>query len=275
MKCSRCGFENREAINFCSNCGEKLEKKISITTEINLNPAIDVVMPALKDKLFLVLCILVSVSTFFSLVSGGGIPIIETLLTVFLWLLYSQKCKNNLNHERLKNISGTVYANYVLTNIGAIMIIILSGLLGLCILLISGEPSLKEALYTELANSMNENNEYIYTILVKFILSSYIWILVAMFAFAGVISLFINIAGMKRIHTFIKSVYLSLENETLDFKEVKSAKSWLIVFGVIYIFSALSTLINGQIIAFLSEGCNIAALFITAKLISKHFIEKE
>ena len=83
MKCSNCGYESQEDFIYCTNCGTA----VADAPAVSLNPVADKVLAVLKDRLFLVICILMSVSCVAALMCES-IPIINILLTIFLWLTY-------------------------------------------------------------------------------------------------------------------------------------------------------------------------------------------
>ena len=88
MKCSYCGFESNRDYQYCPQCGAVMEKKDAGFTP---PPQTDFVyetptpqpehkiVTALKDKLFLVVCILISACCGLSFL-GGGLPIIRIFL---------------------------------------------------------------------------------------------------------------------------------------------------------------------------------------------------
>ena len=65
----------------------------------------DRVLPALKDGIFLAICILMSASCLISL-SMDSIPLINILATVFLWLTYAQSRKDIVDAKHLRCVSG-------------------------------------------------------------------------------------------------------------------------------------------------------------------------
>ena len=61
----------------------------------------------LQDPLFLALCILYSIHTGLSLISGD-LPLLSILMTIFLWLFYSQGRNGLVAPNYIRCISGTV-----------------------------------------------------------------------------------------------------------------------------------------------------------------------
>ena len=140
MKCKNCGFEYGEQYDYCPNCGTQnaVEQptKQPVAEAVSLNPVADKVMSALKDSGFLVLCILMSISCVLSL--KGGFPLINILLTIFLWLTYADVQKGFANEKHLQSISGTVYASYVITNVVSIILIVCGVLFGVLVTAFAG-----------------------------------------------------------------------------------------------------------------------------------------
>ena len=106
MKCNQCGFEAAQDSLFCPQCGERMVQDAS-----GRSGFADQLLPALKDPLFLVVCILLSISCLLSL-SAGSVPLIDILITVFLWLTYAQARKDIADAGHLRCVSGALYAQY-------------------------------------------------------------------------------------------------------------------------------------------------------------------
>ena len=68
MKCNQCGFEAAQDSLFCPQCGERMIQDVASRSVFA-----DQLLPALKDPLFLVVCILLSISCLLSL-SAGSVP---------------------------------------------------------------------------------------------------------------------------------------------------------------------------------------------------------
>ena len=120
MKCNNCSFESEQDFAFCPNCSAPAGEPVSVSEPI-VNPVGERVMAALKDKMFLAICVLLTVASAISTFSGGGIPAIIILHTVFLWIAYSKVQKNIVDTKQLRNLSGTVYAQYVVLNVLSII----------------------------------------------------------------------------------------------------------------------------------------------------------
>lgn len=272
MKCKNCDFENLSGAEYCTNCGNPMNDNNTCQVEaVSLNPVADKVMPALKDKLFLALCVLMTISCILSL--NGGIPLINILLTVFLWLTYADAQKGFVNEKHLQSISGTVYANYVIINVGAILFMICGVIVGFGMTILSGT----EEFATEFneALSMYDFGEYSFTyedIPQEFI--EFVGIMIAVaFVIGAIIMLVINIMGYKKIHTLAKSVYTGIMYQNPEFKAVRSAKNWIMFFGVCAAIGAVVSIMSQPIIA-LAAGCEAAATIIASTLIDKYLVVK-
>ena len=260
MKCNNCGFEAVESFEFCPNCGTA----VNLPEAVSLNPAADIVLAALKDKLFLVICILMTVSTAFSLVAGS-LPVIEILITIFLWLTYAKSLKDIAAENHLRCVSGSVYANYVIRNVAAIIIIVCGVIFG-AVLGTLNYTEILNALatdYGEIASQIESLPESILEI-IGFIIGF-------VFVIIGVVYLLINILGMRKIHRFAKSVYQSIDLRTPAFEYAVAAKNWLIFFSVMSAISALSSITEGVIVA-IASLCSVATMVIAVILISKYFV---
>ena len=138
MKCNNCGFESEQEFNYCKQCGAPIN--IGQVQPVSLNPAADRILPALKDKLFLTMCILFSAACVLNM-ALDGIPAITILFTVFMWIVYADARKGIVNERHLRNISGTVYASYILGNVVSILFLVVGGLMAF----IMGKIAVKEA----------------------------------------------------------------------------------------------------------------------------------
>ena len=289
MKCNYCGYESESEFKFCPTCGAncqvelpKDEPEFVSQTEnqnefqaepqidsqpapdyVSVNLAKEKILPALKDKLYLAICILMTVSCGLSMI-GGSIPLIAILLTVFSWLVYSAAKKDIADTKNLRCISGTIYANYVITNVAAVCLIVIGLLCGLLFSAIADSMDL-------LLDSVGGTDEAT-RLLVDLLFAGSGWFVALLFIFIAVIILLINLLGYKKIHRFAKSVYQSIENHNLDKIEyAESSKTWLWFFGIMSAIGAVLS-IDGGAIAVLSSGCGAASAIIAAILIKKYIL---
>lgn len=278
MNCKNCGFEYSEQYDYCPNCGTpKAEKQPtgeqSQTVEaVSLNPAADKIMCALKDNMFLVLCILMSASCVLSL--NGGLPLINILITIFLWLTYADAQKGFANEKHLQSVSGTVYASYVITNVACGILIVCGALLGAIFGLFTNTPEfisefeavLREYDLSEFGVEISD--------LPQALLALSGWIIAFVFIVIAAIGLVFNILGMRKIHRFAKSVYMGIMYQNPNFENPRTVKNWLLFFGICSAISAVSSLASGSITAAIATGCTAASEIIAYILIDKYFVEK-
>lgn len=273
MKCNNCGFESEKDFEYCMNCGAAANKSAVPVEAVSLNPVADKVMNALKDNLFLVLCILVSASCVLS-IAAGNLPLINILITVFLWLTYADAQKGFANEKHLRNISGTVYASYVITNVACGILIACGVLLGAIVGLFANTPEF----ISELEAALSEYDLSEFGINMADIPQGFGLIMGLIIAFVfiavAVIVLIFNILGMKKIHRFAKSVYQGIMYQNPNFENPRATKNWLLFFGICSAISAVSSLTGGSFTAALSTGCAAASEIIAYILIDKHLIEK-
>lgn len=269
MKCDNCGFENADTNAFCINCGNSLKEQQPVASEpalsseptptISVNPVAEKVIWVLKDNLFLAICILTSVLTGTSLLSGS-LNVIGVLFTIFLWLIFAKTKKNLVDVANMRRVSGTIFANYVIGWVAfgciaflTVIIIAIGGAGSLYLDEILAKLDLG-SLYNGLASLTA--GIFVFGLLVFAMIIILAAILVSIFAFCT-------------IHKFAKSLYVSVLTGVFNLEKVDAAKNWLLALGIIEGISALSSISN--IWAFLATGCSAAIYFIAYALIKKHF----
>ena len=257
MKCNNCGFEYADDCRFCTNCGASAD-----AVAVNPNPAAAMLLPVLRDNLFLAFCILMSVAAVFSF------DVLTVLFAIFFWLVFAKSRKGIVDADHLRQVSGTVYAGYVITNVVTIIMIV-CGALTIGGSILAGEL-LADSSYT-FADIFAELDLPIPSSLLYTSFTSLAGCLVGLLFIAlGVAFLIINVLGMKKLHAFAKSVYTGVQNQTADFTGVDKVKNWLIFYAVCEAISALS---SGT--ALVVYGCKTAAIIITIVLIKKYFLAGE
>ena len=262
MKCNRCGFETQEDFNFCPVCSEAQTP----AEPVSINPAADRVMPALKDGMFLSVCVLLSAYCVLSLATGA-IPIIQILATVFLWLTFAESGKGFVSENHLRCVSGTVYAGYIVNNVVFGIVGVCGAFLGAVLSWLAGTAEFEELL----AEILYDADVSLADIdLIDILLSLGGWLIGFVFVVAAAIGLTVNILGMRKIHRFIKSTYQSVTYGAINFENPNGAKFWLMFFGVCSAISAVSSLATAQPIAAIANGCMAAAQIIGSVLIKKH-----
>ena len=250
MKCTNCGFESELNYPVCPQC----------QAQANPNPAAQKVLDALKDPLFLIICILMSISCLLSL-SAGSVPLIEILITVFLWLVYAQSRKEIADAKHLRCVSGAVYANYVITYVTAGLVVILGVLFTVAFGIIAGDPSFLETLLSGVASVD-------YATVAQVLAFIPAGLILFVFILIAAIIIVINIFSLRYIHRFAKSVYQSIETGVLELKHTAATKVWLFIIGGFSAVSCLSA--DGQLSSLVSNAASAAICIISGLLIHKY-----
>lgn len=284
MKCTNCGYEPEGNALYCAKCGAALptepapepqpapaaEPQTVVPPNVPIaDPKSNSLLAALKDALFLLICICVTASAGFSLLSGG-LPVIQILFAIFLWITLAKASKNILSVEHLQCISGTVYANYVVCNVCAILLLVSGVITTVSFLALSATPEFAKNF--SFANELIELVPELEPLLANLNYSIFGIILGIVFVFVGVIILLISLLGLRKIHRFAKSVYQGVGNPFFPFEDPRSAKTWLLVFGIVSGISALSALGTG-LFAFLSAAAAAAAPILAVLLIDKYILK--
>ena len=269
MKCESCGFENGQDFTFCPNCGAPAQEPTSEVSTVPTNSAADKILRVLQDRLFLVLCILISVSCALQLINSG-LDVLTILFTIFLWLTYAQARKGIADAKQLRCISGTVYAQYVLVNVLSILLIVCAAIIGATFGILASDPALMNELFSAFDAVPIDTNT------LAQVLGSLSGIVIfIIFAFIGAAMLVVNLFSNRYIHRFAKSVYQSVESGALELKHAKTAYGWLFAFGIFSGISFLGTLGSGDLIAILADGSACAMPIIAALLIKKYLLTEE
>lgn len=246
MKCNHCGFEAAPNSLFCPQCGERMPQIEAPTGAFSAR-----ILPALKDPLFLVVCILLSVSCLMSL-SAGSVPLIDILITVFLWLTYVQAQKDVADAEHLRCVSGAIYARYVINYVVAGLVLVVGVIFAIAFnILTHSMDGFWETLLREVADA--EAVASLMSILPS--VSGAVILIVC--AFAAAIMIVLNIFMMRYLHRFAQSVYRSIQQGENALKYADIAKILLFILGGIAAVSCLSALFTfqfGSLIAYASSG---------------------
>ena len=259
MKCVNCGFENRDDFAFCANCGAA-NATVLPTKSVAEVRALEIV----KSKLFLTICILITVASGLSIINEG-LQIIPLLLAIFMWMAYANGTKDKVDFNDFRKISGTVYANYVIVNVAAIIVIVCGVVVGFLL------SSLSFLDLPEFIHTISPDFEEFLTLLPDIGMVAISMILGLIFVFAGTAMLIINILGMRKIHFFAKEFYNGIITGDITAQFANSARSWLIFFAIVDGISAVST-ISVDTVGGLIQGCLVAAMILTIKIIDKYIL---
>jgi len=265
MKCSNCGIEFGNDYLYCPNCGTATMP--AAPEPVSLNPTADRVLAAFKDNLFLALCILISAATaatFFS----GSLPVIGILITIFIWITYAKSRKGIVDTESLRCVSGSVYAQYIIGNvlfsIGIVCGIVITMVFAFFTFSIDEILNeLKSMLAGTFSETIPYNND-----LILFTIK----IIGPIITVISIVGLILNIFSMRKIHRFIKSVYIGVNCQYPCFVSPGAAKNWLIVYCVFYIIDTIGYLSTNIFLA-IPCACWAVACLIAAMLIKKYFTD--
>lgn len=276
MKCNYCQFEHPEPFSFCPACG------CDNRTPATQNTAADKMLPVLKSKLFLVLCILSSAACFFSLINDS-FSVVQVLITVFHWIVYSKARKGTVDAKQLRNVSGAVFANYVINYVLAGIFIFAGIIFGIVCFISPSFPDLYNS-FMEGFNSAFEgsgiNPDEFAGILadmgvtLEVLISMLGVLMLIVFTVIGIALIILNALGIKKLHRFAKSVYKSVENGVWEPCNINAAYGWLIALSVLSGISAFSSVASGDFLGFISNGLDASVTVLSVILIKKHLISR-
>lgn len=271
MKCNNCGNEILENSAFCTFCGSPLTSFEATDTPVSAVK--EKILNIFKDKLFLALCILVSISTVFS-IANSNIPLLLILFTIFLWLIYAKAAKNTVDIKNMRCVSGTIFASYVITWV-LIGLLGLASVVGIVFSLVIGNTAELESIMQEILSEIDYSVNGL-EILSGITAASFMIVVAVAFItvlIVCVIAAIVNIFGMRSLHKFSKSLYISAQIDNFCIEKLNAAKSWLLVFGIGTCISALPCL--DDFLAFVTSGCLGAAHILAYILIKKHFFQPQ
>lgn len=264
MKCLNCGYDNNnEDAHFCQGCGTALKS--------NLNTWAEQIILLLKDDLFMILCILYSVSTAFSLINLGVFTIIGILMTIFLWMLFAQGRKGIIDSKYMHYISGTIFAAYIVKWIQCVI----SVLYGVMLVIFSF--SIQSGKFWGIFDDMFDidimpyMDDYFEGL--NLITNFYLLLASAAIIVSAIIGMIFNGFGRRAIHRLAQSVYKSLEGGKIYLFRCEAAQNWLMAYGILNAIYAVVSLPRGDVAAFLNGGCWSAAVIIGSILVRKYFAD--
>lgn len=264
MKCSKCGYETAQNNVFCPLCGERL-----VHEEAPVGDFTAQILPALRDRLFLVVCILLSASCLMSL-AAGSVPLINILITVFLWLTYAQAQKGIADASHLRCVSGALYAQYVISYVVAGLVLVVGVLLSVTINAISGSMA---GIWDEALGELAQ--EEAFAILMAILPSASGAVITILCALIAICVMVFNIFTMRYLHRLAKSVYRSIEKGTYAVEYIKAAKIVLFILGGLAAVNGLSSLADHQFGSFISNASSGACSIIAGLLVRKYLEPKK
>ncbi len=271
MKCVNCGFENAANAKFCAKCGSGLPEQANTAGEANgiVGPA-QKALEMFKDNLFLVLCILLSVSTVLGF-TVGSVNVIAILFTVFLWLIFAKARSNRVEVSNMRCVSGTVFAQFVMGWV-AVGFLALSAV----IFLIIGAAASATDTSELMSEIMSEAQIYGSAAVMDFMaelaeisLSTVFIVLAVIMSAAIIIVILVNIFFTRPMHLFAKSFYQSVSFGRYCIVKLKAAKVAMLVLAVLGALSALGSLPDAK--AFLANASLAGTYLMGYLLINKHF----
>ena len=263
MKCSECGYESSEQFAHCPHCGAPSQDQ-----SVSENTAAATVLAMLQDKLFLFLCIAVAASCILS-ISAGGLPLLHILIAVFLWLAYADAKKGTVNTEHLRSVSGTVYAQYVINHILAVLTLVMGVLFAALCYYATETVTVHQVLSEVLAEVLADFN---LSIDLTMILALSGTVVLIVFALVAVLVEVFNILSLGKIHRFLKSLYTGVQAGKLELKSFSGARAWLLILGICSGLGILDMLIDP--LAALSSAVSCTGCILAWILIGKHLTDK-
>ncbi len=269
MVCKKCNAEIEDGITFCPFCGEKAiidnEPVAEIITEA---PPKNKILDMLSDKIFMAMCILLSVNVGAG-VMNGSFDIFGILILIFMWIVFAGVKNGKDVRNNMRAISGTLFAEFV-------TFIALAVIFGLIFIVLIAAVSIAGPLFREaLAESLNitiGGSEFDLSLLGEIDLSTIgVGIFVVLLVvFEAVFA--VAIITIKKIHSFAKDLYQNLDTPECLTK-VESGRAWMIVLSVFACISVLSS-VGGGIISFLASASSATIYILAAILIKKHLLEQ-
>ena len=259
MKCSECGHESSEQFTYCPHCSAGPQN-----TSVSENTAATTVLAMLRDKLFLFLCIAVAVSCILS-ISAGNLPLIHILITVFLWLTYASAQKGDVDTEHLRSVSGTVYAQYVINHVLAVLTLVMGVLFAVLFHSAADITTVRQILLESLVDIG-------FTIDLNTILALSGTVVLIVFVLAAVLIAVFNYLTLGKIHRFLKSLYTGVREGKLELQSAGSARAWLLILGICSGLGMTDLLTDP--FAALSSAASCATCILAWILIGKYLTDK-
>ena len=262
MNCPNCKHKFDRPYLQCPNCKANIKLE-----DIRLTPLENKLLSAFKDKLFLAIPILTTVTAVLSLINDG-IPIVSILFSIFFWLAFINAKRGYVTRKNLRAISGTVFATYITNVIIAIFMVITAFISGVILSLPSGEMSeLQNIISDKLDLGILNLNQFL-----NFFVKIPALFFVIYFIIVSISILIPNLLWRHKVHNFTKSLYTNLE------KDIESPEISLKARNSLFILSSIR--ITESLFSFpdvLSVSTSVTfgvAGVLTAILIDKYFIKE-
>ncbi len=274
MFCKKCGHEYNEGQMFCTGCGEALteanrsqpqgsyadeeysgnENTIKASkSQVRKSLVADKFVSAFSNNLFMVACILTTVSVCISFIVGV-MDVISVLYAIFMWLIYGDAKRGIANSKYMRFISGTVYAVKIL----------------LWVVFGAGAVSAFLSLVASSAAAVDFNMTFSrYTQISEVLGVGIALFMFLFFAFGAATALLLNILFYKPAHKFAQSIYTSVDTGVMNLENVSKTKNGIIVLLVIKVLSVLVSDLNSG--NFIRSGCLCATYILIYLWLKKHF----
>lgn len=260
MNCKYCGSQLPYGAKFCSDCGHKTDEREYLPTAAYdsqpiVTPLYQKTLSAIGSGMFLAACILVSVGTLFTF------SVIHILLTIFMWLLYSQGRKGVADARHLRCISGTIFAQYVIRYV-------ILGCCALISLLFIAYPTVINSTFLKILETFGAAN--LGDALIQYNVLVLSWVVGIIFLLIVVVGFVFNICGYRKIHLFFKTLHTNVASGCDAELPVSGAAAWMMVFGIFAGIGALSSL-GENLWGFIGSGSISAAFIIGNRILVKYF----
>ncbi len=280
MRCNSCQNEFEGNVAFCPHCGAPVAEStpdsgvsqpLPVTGEptpvfetgapLMINPLLAKTDALVKDKLFLAACILQTAANALPLFNRfSGFNVLGILVTVFLWIIYAESKKGLPNPQRIRVLSGVVFAYYVILYVCA-------GLLALMGILCFFSFTKWVNLFTDAFSG----NAQIDTPLDSLV-SMGGWFVGLVLIISAAIMAVLNFFAYGKIHKFVKSCYENILNNVNNLENRNITFVWMIVLAVFQGIGALGNIVTHPISTVVA-GCGCAFTIIIALLIKKYYSE--
>lgn len=246
MICNKCGRQCADGERYCPQCGNTL------TPDAGGNAVAQAFIAAFKDPLFMVMCILTTVSIF----SGN---LMNVLFAIFMWIVFAKAKSNVCDISSMRCVSGTVFALTVIVWV-AVGSLAVSGVACLA----AGDSIAQILAYAEEISGLG-------TVAAGILGLTGAILFVVMLICAAILTLF-NIFVFMPSHKLAKSMYQSAQNGVMTLTRAKYTANAMLVIGILDVISVLSGAGNGKIADLLFGLCGAAVWIIAFVWLRKHFL---
>lgn len=262
MNCPYCKCKLDRPLSQCPSCKSKLNG-----SDLRLTPLENKLLSAFNHKLFLVTAILMTASSIFALLAKT-LPIFNVLFSIFFWISYSNAKKGFVNRQNLRSISGTIYAEYLMLNITAVLMIFL-GFVGSFVISVAN-PTTEEIV--KIIGEKGIFNRLPLNLVSDFLVKYFAVALLALFVILAILVIIPNLLWRSKIHNFAKSTYKSLGDNYYPVESIREARNSLFILSSISLTE--HALYFTSVFKLLSAVCLSGAGILAAILIDKYFIRK-